>query len=126
MTEEMKTNAPRKRGRKPKYGEGNLPGRPPRNPAKKLREMLRFLATTRMRGVIGEAAKKKNLSESDIMRLAMYQYLDNNGFLTEELRADTTWDTLIEMAVVPAPDIAKIRAERAAAEAKAAHAPKIE
>lgn len=101
MTEKSEEKpTPKRRGRAPKYETSNpMPGRPPRSPKKKVGRPLRFLVTVGMEALTETVAKEEGLIVSDLLRLALYQYLekwykDRGEELPEEIRVDTTFDTL--------------------------------
>lgn len=106
--EDMKP--PTNRVRAPK--RPSIQGRPAKNPRNKLRSYLRFTCTDGFKKLVNELAEERGLNESDFVRLALYRFLDAEGKMTERLRAEPTWETLINIGVAPMPDLAKIRAER--------------
>lgn len=73
----------------------SLPGRPARDPMKKVGRPLRFLTTVGVEALLSQAAEAAGLQVSDYMRLALLERFIKDGLVTtvEQLN-DTTWENL--------------------------------
>ncbi len=73
----------------------NLPGRPARDPMKKVGRPQRFLTTVGVEALLSQAAEAAGLQVSDYMRLGLLERLIKDGWVTtaEQLN-DTTWENL--------------------------------
>ncbi len=96
-----KAEAPKKRrGKPPKYETSyRQPGRPPRSPKKKVGRPLRFLVTVGLEDRANKIAEEQQLLVSDLLRLALYRYLEDyykrkGEELPADIRTDSTFDTL--------------------------------
>ncbi len=109
MSDEETKNLPtseepkKRRGRKPKKPKYETsyrqPGRPPRSPKNKVGRPLRFLVTVGMESISNQIAEENGLLVSDLLRLALYRYLEDyykrkGEDLPEAVRTDSTFDTL--------------------------------
>jgi hypothetical protein len=103
----------RRRSRQPKYDSSYVQaGRPPKKPLNKLKESMRFMCTTKVKRQLTETGKGKyGLNPSDMLRLAVYRFLEGEGLMDEEMRADATWETLVNQGLASAPDLFKVENE---------------
>jgi len=81
----------------------NFIGRPPKEPSKKVGTPVRALVTNPVALALAAAAEKHGIPQpnrgtvaSDILRLYMYQGLDKDGLLTDEMKEDPSWASLKE------------------------------
>lgn len=82
-------------------GTLSLAGRPPKEPMAKIHQPVRCLVTPPVGDVLVAASQlhgikppKQGLVPSDILRLYLFRGLEHDGLLTDELRADPTWEAL--------------------------------
>ncbi len=74
--------------------EYRMPGRPPRSPKNKVGTPVRALTTIRVSNAIDAVANDHAITRSNMLRLAIYRYLEARGLMDEEMRKDATWDDL--------------------------------
>ncbi len=77
-----------------KIPEYRMPGRPPRSPKNKVGTPIRALTTIRVSNAIDALANEHAVTRSNLLRLAIYRYLEAKGMMNEEMRKDATWDDL--------------------------------
>jgi len=77
-----------------------MPGKPPINPKHRLCMPIRFLVTRDINTLLDDIASEKGTLISDYFRLSLYNQLLRDGYLTEEVRLDATWDPLRRQGLV--------------------------
>ena len=78
----------------------SMPGRPPRDPKNKVGVPVRCLVTRRVNQAMEEAVRIHGVTMSDVQRLAIYNLLQKDGLLTDELRQDMTFESLRAVGLV--------------------------
>jgi len=83
-------------GRKRKYPDMNLAGRPPKDPEEKIGRPVRALVTLPVMDVLEALMEKLGMNLSEVLRLALYNLLLKYDLLTDQLREDETFKSLRE------------------------------
>lgn len=77
-----------------------IAGRPPKDPMEKVGRPVRALVTPPVMEALEVDMQNTGTNLSEILRLALYQRLVQQGIMTPELMQDPTWESLQQKGLV--------------------------